>query len=238
MTLLAVSGFAFVAVTAAPLQFYASRGHRLSRPCAMFVSVCRNVILIVGLFLLMSAEGVSPSRIGIGFASGYALLGGAIVATIAVVGLDLATTRLLVADSQARSRAIRQLESRVPRDTFERTLFCLLAVVAAVWEELAFRGSVLYVADLWSIPTSFAVAVGALVFGAQHVGGGSSSVIYSSLMGAIFFVLYLCLGNIVPVIVAHCAGNLFVVFRTYPLLLSADAKTSGGSLVDQPIIPL
>jgi membrane protease YdiL (CAAX protease family) len=238
MTFLPVSGFGIVALLAAPAQAYATRKFRIAKPCALLVSICRNAFLIVGLLVLLSVEDVSPTQIGLGIVSGFALLSGSIVATTIVIGLDLATTRLLVSSPEARSQAVEQLENKIPRSRLEQVLFCLLAVVAAIWEELAFRGAILYVAGLWSIPIGLTVAAGALIFGAQHIGGGLSSVVYSSLMGTIFFILYLCLGSIVPVMVAHCLGNLFVVFRTYPLLLSVESKSNESRSADRPTIPL
>ena len=239
MTFLLVGGFGLVAVLAAPAQAYATRKFPLAKSCALIVSTCRNAVLILALLLVLSIEGVAPAQIGLGSISGYALVSETIAATMVILGLDLATTRLLISNPQALSRAVQQLERQIPQSRIEQVLFCLLAVVGAIWEELAFRGATLYVGDVLSIPIVLTVAAGVSIFGAQHIGGGLNSVVYSSLMGTIFFILYLCLGSIIPVMVAHCLGNVLVVFRTYPLLLSRELRSSDSLSADHHLnIPL
>ncbi|WP_395639689.1 CPBP family intramembrane glutamic endopeptidase [Pseudolysinimonas sp.] len=128
------------------------------------------------------------------------------VAVILVVGLVLPV--ILIRDSIDEAPTVGDIRALLPRTRGELRYGVALSVSAGVFEELLFR---LGLPALVFAVTGNAVAafLGAtLLFGLLHLYQGPLGILFSTLLGAVFVVLYLVTGSIVVPVLLHALIDL------------------------------
>lgn len=200
--------FALIVAVVLPLRAW-RRGRRGAGPATTSCYVAETLVLIAALAALLWRNGVSPEALGLR-PSWIRLAADTALCLAAVVGPDawsawrisrnsrqaaaLPAPAGLAADALAGGRALPQ--------------YVAVALTGAIWEELCFRGAVFVLVPPTTGSVVAGIAAGSLVFGAQHLRGGVMSMAYASVFGLLFSILYLLTGDLIAVIVSHCAGNL------------------------------
>lgn len=101
----------------------------------------------------------------------------------------------------------------VPLDTPAQFVLTLVAVgiLPGIMEELLFRGVIL--SGLSRIKTVYAVLLNGALFSLFHT--NPAQTIYQFITGAVFALVVLRSGSIIPTIIMHLLNNLTVLFITY-----------------------
>lgn len=129
----------------------------------------------------------------------------------AAAGLGLAyilyMAVLLSRSSEARQQVRDQLETAEldfmrPRTAREHIRFRWLSITAGITEEIVFRGFLIAALAI-VMPVWMAGVIAVLIFGLGHIYQGAGGVIRTSVIGAVFTVLYLMAGSLWPVILLH-----------------------------------
>jgi membrane protease YdiL (CAAX protease family) len=95
----------------------------------------------------------------------------------------------------------------VPRNSAEFSLFCAVAATAGVWEELLYRGFLIW----FFIPVVGlvgAVACSAIIFGLAHTYQGWRNIVGTALAGAVFAIGYVATRSLWWLIVAHAIMDI------------------------------
>lgn len=149
-------------------------------------------------------------------------------------GMGLGLFVSLVASAVARRRTgdptaymggAAKVAPMLPRTTDERLAYLLLAIVASVVEEIAWRGLTVFLVSLcWPEADMTVMAcVCGISFGAVHLYQGWLGVLTTGVMGAILCVVYLYSGSLLLPVVLHLAVNLRAAFM---------APSANGSIVE------
>jgi hypothetical protein len=142
----------------------------------------------------------SPIRLGAGLA--------VVIAYIAYV----MTKRPALVRSPERLRRLVQkhayAQALAPHTPAEAKTFALLSVSAGVWEEIVYRGFMLWFATMWIGLWPAAVAT-SLLFGVAHVYLGKKQIPRTAAAGLLFAVLAIATGSLLPGIVLHAFTDLF-----------------------------
>jgi membrane protease YdiL (CAAX protease family) len=96
----------------------------------------------------------------------------------------------------------------LPRNSSELGIFLLVAVMAGIWEELLYRGFLIWFltpyATLWG-----AVALSTAVFGLGHIYQGWQGVPRSGAIGLLFAIGFVATGSLWWLIAAHALIDLY-----------------------------
>jgi membrane protease YdiL (CAAX protease family) len=129
-----------------------------------------------------------------------------------IVGLGLS---LVLASAARRSRGLRLRQVRIgefsrllPTTPAERRLFLATAITAGLAEEILYRGFLIPFLHP-TLPLAGAVVVAAVIFGLGHLYQGWRGVAGTSLMGALFGVIFLATQSLFLVVILHMAMDVF-----------------------------
>lgn len=152
---------------------------------------------------------------------------GSMVSLLAGVGAGAAliVLRLRFARQRARLRRIMQpFVHLVPRPG-ERRRFVWLAVTAGVTEELLYRSFGLsYVHWIWpGLSAEGAVVLTSAAFGFAHLYQGWKNVVLTGLLGAVFAIITIDTGSVLPAIIVHTLVDLRILLLT-PLVDDAEQE--------------
>ena len=202
----------FLVVYAAYLVIWTRRSPTFTQvypiPKAFLRSTIAKISLIALALMLSMLSGRGedlPANFGLrrGFSLEYALLGlgigiGILLILFLIGGL---LQRLL----KSQERVAETFFLSFPAKTAYLWIF-LLAVQAAVTEELIFRG---YLLNLLAglIPVGGAVVLQALLFGLSHFKQGLPGILQSALVGLIWGVFVVVYDSLLVAIVAHFVGD-------------------------------
>ena len=161
---------------------------------------------------------VRPVDLGLG-----ALLGLAAVAGIS--GVQWTGDRLGIEEQPF-------LREVLPRTPGERVGFVGLSFVAGFGEEIAFRGFLLLALIQAGGPVWMAVGLSSLSFGLVHMYQGWIGVVRTSLLGAVFAVVFLVSGTLWIPIVAHVLIDLLMGLVIGERLLGSSEDSSAPEPVN------
>jgi membrane protease YdiL (CAAX protease family) len=103
-------------------------------------------------------------------------------------------------------KAVREIKI-TPNTTGELSLFMLMAVSAGVWEELVYRGFLVwFLVPLTGI--AGAVVISALIFGLAHLYQGFRGFMTSMVLGLIFAAFYLLTASLWWLMIVHAAMDI------------------------------
>lgn len=229
--------FAIFVVVIMPLRAWVRYKRSSPSPPAL-ISTVENIVLSVILLLILRSNGIPLAAVGLGPISQSKFLLYTALATGVIVGLDVVALTLarwgnLVAGNHDAKTA--EEASVIDSQVFQQLLpqgrallgFVPLCLAGAIWEELCFRGVGLYLAPNGFIGILIAVAASSVIFALHHLRRGKTAAGYSGFYGILFSLLYLGLGYLPSVMLAHAFGNLFVVLYTGPRLRGAFNRTMG-----------
>lgn len=143
--------------------------------------------------------GGPPWRLAIGWAL-----------AAAYVWLALAQRRALLSRPKRLERLMTVLTGVVPllpRTPGERRGFATLSVTAGICEELLFRGFVLWYATQWAGPIA-AFPISCAIFGFVHIYFGPDHVPRTAIAGALFYLVAMAGGSLLPAMVCHAVADL------------------------------
>ena len=187
---------------------------------ALYVSVALSLSMITSLTVaVIFWQDVAAESIG--WTVGDARLELAWGAGATVVGLALTwiLTRLAALAGWEESPLAVML---MPRDAGEKRGFLLLSGVAAVCEEVLFRGFLLWVFVSWLESPWVAAGIVSLSFGLSHGYQKLAGVLRAAVLGMLLAVPTLLTGSLFPAIVAHFWINAAVGLGGWRYLLEAD----------------
>ena len=149
-----------------------------------------------------------------------------LIGLVVPVGWRLVLTVALVAALmmlfRAQLRAIRRLDPAkldrvrtrqvaasplIPRNRAERAWFVLVAITAGLCEEFIYRGFLLWVFRPW-LGLRGAALASTVGFGFAHAYQGRRGAIRAGTLGAVFVVLAIAMGSVVPGMVLHALLDL------------------------------
>jgi membrane protease YdiL (CAAX protease family) len=110
----------------------------------------------------------------------------------------------------------------MPRDAGEKRGFLLLSGIAAVCEEVLFRGFLLWVFVAWLDSPWVAAAIVSLSFGLAHGYQKLAGILRAAMLGMMLAVPTLITGSLFPAIVAHFWINAAVGLGGWRYLLDID----------------
>ena len=122
--------------------------------------------------------------------------------------LQLARLRTLDADKLDKARATLKRIKIAPRSLGELAVFILVAITAGVWEELLYRGFLLW----FLTPTAGlagAVAISSAIFGLGHAYQGWRGALTTGLVGLVFALLYVASGSLWWLMLAHAMVDIY-----------------------------
>lgn len=149
---------------------------------------------------------------------------------VVLLGAVFISIRLRIPRQRARLRRAMQPFAGLVPHRGERSRFVGLAVTAGVTEELLYRSFGLsYLFWLWpGITSEAAVLVTAVAFGFAHLYQGWKNVLLTTLLGAMFGLLTIDTGSVVPAMIVHTLIDLRILLLT-PLVESAEPEPTQSS---------
>ncbi len=145
-----------------------------------------------------------------------------------LVGLLVAFIASLLVPTIIASRSVRAgtffakqlaaIDYLMPKTPSQRVQFLLVSFTAGICEEVIFRAfAIHYLAALLpGVSIWLCVVLAALLFGLIHIGQGARGFISTGVLGALFGVLYVALGNLLVPIVLHIALDARIALLPLP----------------------
>jgi uncharacterized protein len=153
---------------------------------------------------------------GSGFIIGF--MGAALVALFLPIVLIMRseTTRARIAKS------LEKLNFILPKTAEERRWFALVAITAGVCEEVLYRGFLIhYFRELpVSIGLIGALILSSCVFGFAHLYQGAVGIVQTTILGAIFGLIFIVTGSLLLPMILHALIDLRIL-----LILKADGRS-------------
>ena len=143
---------------------------------------------------------------------------------IVVLAIQLIRLPTLAADRLDKAKATLKRIKIAPRSLGELVVFVPVAITAGVWEELLYRGFLIW----FLAPTAGligAVLVSSAIFGLGHAYQGWRGVLTTALVGLIFAVLYVASGSLWWLMLAHAMVDIYggiAAFRIAALFRRAE----------------
>jgi len=150
------------------------------------------------------ARGIAWAELGVASITGLSLLAATIGGAL-LVGLGhWANIRRMAGSDQPNVARLRALGERLfPRSGRELALFLALAVTAGVCEEFLFRGFVMAALHRAGLAAWLTVLISSVMFGVAHLYQGKGGSVGTALLGALFALVRLAYGNLLPPVVWH-----------------------------------
>lgn len=138
----------------------------------------------------------------------------AIVLSFAFLGIQLVRLKSLSPERlQKAMKAITSIKI-TPTTKGELSLFMLMAMTAGVWEELLYRGFL-----IWFLTPSAgvigAVVISSMIFGLGHIYQGIAGVARTAAIGLVLAVLYVLSASLWWLMAAHALIDIYGGFVTY-----------------------
>ena len=195
---------------------------------ALYVSVALSLTIMTSLTLAVMAWQRVPAR-AIGWAvedAPIAILWGVAV-SVAGVAIIWALTMMARAAGLAESPLATLL---MPRTPGEKRGFLLLSGVAAVGEEVVFRGFLLWALSSWLASPWFSAAIVSLSFGLAHGYQKLAGILRAATLGMLLAVPTVLTGSLFPAILAHFWINAAVGMGGWRYLLEDPDSTGEEDL--------
>jgi membrane protease YdiL (CAAX protease family) len=223
-----MGGVLEIALAVVVILFLPLRGwyrfQRKAAPSPAPIYLIETTVLTSALILLLHRHSVTLQSVGIRPVLTAKFLFDVALCLLVVIGLDVLSLRFEEHQIEKRRHTTRIATGEMPgiiADSLDNSRrlrsFLPVVIVGAAWEELCFRGTAFLFVPRTSIPLLFAgVAVSSLVFGIQHLRNGFTAVGYSTFFGLMFASLYLATHDLIAVMIAHAAGNIFATTYAAP----------------------
>lgn len=137
------------------------------------------------------------------------LIGFGIVALLALAaGVQIAMLSRL--KPPGIENALRRIDSLkiMPRNDRELGFFLLVSLSAGIWEELLYRGFLIWFFAPWLGPIGSA-ALATLIFGLGHAYQGWRGILRTAALGAVFAAAYIVTGSLWWLIATHALVDIF-----------------------------
>jgi membrane protease YdiL (CAAX protease family) len=218
---------------AASLARGLDRVRRISRDHVVVAASLRDFFLIVFLVFLVRSDGQPLSAIGIVREGALREVRASFLVALGTFGAQIAAALPIavlgaiagIAEREAKQRAgtITMMADQGSIPTFVAAL-----IVAAAFEEIAFRAFL--TPRLRSMTGSWiaAAAIASLVFGAGHLYEGTLAVAQTAVLGIYFTVVYVLRRRVISVSLAHAMFNT-VMFLVARVLLPSVMRLKGLS---------
>jgi membrane protease YdiL (CAAX protease family) len=215
--------FAVLVCVLIPLRASRRYWHKLP-PAPPGLYVLETALLTGALAGLLYRRGVPLTAIGIQPPFTLEFLANLVICLTPVIGMDI-FAMLLAIRCMRTMAGISAGNSGVFVDALRAKRawrwFIPVAILGAVWEELCFRSVVFLLLPHTFGGVALGVACGSVLFGSQHLRNGLAGLAYASFYGALFSCVYLITSDLIAVIVAHAAGNLFAALYAAPRIALA-----------------
>lgn len=153
--------------------------------------------------------------------------------TLAVVAAAVAVLTFLSRQQSKKSGAapgVKEsagcLANILPMTGRERTVFVMVALTAGLCEEFLYRGWLLHFLDAALGSVWFGLILSSFAFGLAHICQGRGGMIGTTLLGAVFGVIYLVCGGLLLAHALHAAMDLWNGISLGRLLAEPD-KAAG-----------
>ncbi len=187
---------------------------------ALYVSVALSLTVMTSLTLaIMAWQDIDAQTLGwtVPDPVGALLWGaGATVAGLAVIWIMTKLAKVAGLEESPLAMIL------MPRTSGEKGGFLLLSGVAAIGEELVFRGYLLWALSTWTASPWFAASVVSLSFGLAHGYQKLSGIVRAGTMGMLLAVPTVLTGSLFPAIVAHFWINAAIGLGGWKYLLEED----------------
>jgi membrane protease YdiL (CAAX protease family) len=239
--------FAGLVAIGLPLRAW-RRGRRSAPPTPTGRYIVETLVLTACLAALLVRRGVTADAVGLRPASFLIFLVDLIVCLTVIVGMDLWSVWRFTRHARREAATLPAAQGAaqgagqegVFADTLSarRTLaaFIPIAITGAVWEELCFRATLFLFIPRTTIGLPIGIALGCLLFGAQHLRNGRAGFAYSAWFGLLFSLLYLITGDLIAVTIAHAAGNILAVAQWAPRIERSRRAAAAAAPSQAPII--
>jgi uncharacterized protein len=180
-------------------------------------TLIEQIIGAVAVLALMT--NIPADRLGLSAPRSWVVTIAVFVGLAAVVVWSSLRARPLADKIRKQARSARGFLVLVPETPRERTWYGAVSVGAGIWEELAYRGFLLYYLALY-LPQLNALErdlLAALVFGVAHVYQGWKGATGAGIMGLAFVGLYALAGSLLLPIVVHIAMDWRLLLMLPPV---------------------
>lgn len=193
--------------------------HRVGKTSAMILRLmyllAASTFVAIALLLL----NVHPSDLGIVYPPSLWAIFVTAAGTSLTLLLDSVGARLLFQYPLLLQRRVTALKKWLQTSKPNRFLVFTYIGIAAVYEEVVFRGIGIHFLEASGTETVTGLLLLSVIFGLQHTASGWLGVLYASFFGLYFGLLYLAAGSLFAPIVVHAVGNWFTVLCTYPRMV-------------------
>jgi membrane protease YdiL (CAAX protease family) len=143
---------------------------------------------------------------------------GAIIGMLVVLLLPAALALWIPRFRTRAAKAFRPLAFFLPTTPNERAWWAIVSVSAGVCEEIIFRGFLLFYLHTspWHLSLAWALVVASAIFGLQHLYQGVAGVAQTTVMGAVFGIIFLLTGNLLIPMLLHTVIDLRVLLLLEP----------------------
>lgn len=187
-------------------------------------------LLILGVCLLLVwASGFPLTRFGVVPFSFRRDVAAAVAGGLLLAWTVNFVSRLVVPDAPSGFYSKNALQSVRPRTVAELVAVCLVALPAALLEELLFRGMWVGGFSAW-VPPVWLIAVSGLLFGLMHLAQGLWGVLVTAFVGIVLGVAFVWTGSLWFVLGVHWTVNVnqFVVACFWPAFFGLTEEESHG----------
>ena len=131
-----------------------------------------------------------------------------ILITLVVLLVGFMVGAIFAARNDPEVTSLGDIQAMLPRNRKELPYGAALSINAGIVEEVLFRLAMPALVFAFTGNAIIAVVVSVLVFGGLHAYQGVAGVVGTTIVGALFMVIYLATGNILMVIVVHALFDL------------------------------
>lgn len=179
-------------------------------------TIARGWIVVALIAAVWHVLGRSFSELGLAPSLGaWDLAGfGAIALVVLILFVQLFRLKSLTPEGLARTTKTLESMKVTPSTRDELGVFMLVAITAGIWEELLYRGFLIW----FLVPLAGAggaVVLSSLVFGIGHVYQGPAGVVRTGFIGLGFAILYVLSGTLWWLMAAHAMVDIYGGFAAY-----------------------
>jgi uncharacterized protein len=196
---------------------------------ALYASTIAFQWLAAGVILWRTAvHHILPAQLGVALPNAALIVTISLLLSAFLLAIQLLTLRNLASSADEIRGTLPQLALNIfPQDDVERLAFFALVATVAFCEELIYRGFVQRVLEDWSGALVLVGVLGsAAFFAVAHLYQGRRGLAVTFVLGAIFSVIRVWTGSLVPSLAAHFAVDLVIGLRAPGYLRARLARAS------------
>ncbi len=192
---------------------------------ALYISaVIGMVVLVAATGVVLVAEGIAPSEIGLHSTGVAAFVVWTVVTTAGALLGDFLITRLASRLGVHESRLTYHL---MPRTRREQSTFLSVSASAGFGEELTYHGFLLAGLAAWLGNGWLAAVVANVAFGLLHAYQGQAGAVRAFAMGYLFCLPVITGAGLWPAIVGHFLVNALLGMGLWKLMIPPQADAEG-----------